>query len=262
MFEFISYSAERLEFLLLIILRTSGLFLIAPILGYRTLPSAVRIGMVLIFSLILNATLADTSIPPITNEWQLLGFAVREITIGFLIGFFFEIIFIGVQAAGALVGYQIGFAMAALFDPAQAQETTVVSQFWFLFSALIFLSIDGHHLIIKSYVDSYTILPLGAISLDPNLAAVIAKATAYVFVLALKIAAPVMVTLFLIDVALGTVSKMMPTMNVFFVGFPIKIGAGLLVMALSLPIVAHVLEKGMVFIDGELHQMFLAIGKV
>jgi flagellar biosynthesis protein FliR len=55
---------------------------------------------------------------------------------------------------------------------------------------------------------------------------------------------------------------MMPTMNVFFVGFPLKIGAGLLVMALSLPIVAHVLEKGMVFVDGELHQMFLAIGKV
>ncbi len=262
MFEFVTYSAERLEFLLLIILRTSGLFLIAPILGYRNLPSAIRISMVLIFSLVLNATLASTSIPPITNEWQLLGFAIREITIGFLIGFFFQLIFIGVQTAGALVGYQIGFAMVALFDPAQSEETTIVSQFWFLFAALIFLSIDGHHVIIKSYVDSYTILPLGAVSLDLNLAALIAKATAFVFVLALKIAAPVLVTLFLIDVALGTVSKMMPSMNVFFVGFPIKIGAGILVMALSLPIVAHVLEKGMVFVDGELQQMFLAMGKV
>jgi len=262
LFEFINYSAERLEFLLLIILRTSGLFLIAPILGYRTLPSAVKIGLVLIISLVLNATLINTSIPPVANEWQLLGFCAREIMIGFLIGFFFQLIFIGVQTAGALVGYQIGFALAALFDPAQSEETTIVSQFWFLFAALVFLSVDGHHLIIKSYVDSYTILPLGAVSLDPNLASLIAKATAYVFVLSLKVAAPVLVTLFLTDVALGTVSKMMPTMNVFFVGFPLKIGAGLLVLALSLPIVSLMLEKGMIFVDGELHQMFLAIGKV
>lgn len=262
MFEFIGYGAERLEFLLLIILRTSGLFIIAPILGYRTLPVAVKISLVLGISLVLNATLIDNTIPPIANEWQLMGFVAREIIIGFLIGFFFQIIFLGVHTAGAIVGYQIGFAMVALFDPNQSEETSIIGQFWFLFAALIFLSINGHHFLIKSYVDSYTVLPLGAVSFEPNVAVMIAKATAYVFVLALKVAAPVIMTLFLTDVALGTVAKMMPTMNVFFVGFPIKIGAGILVISLSLPIVASVLEKGMSFVDVELQQMFLAIGKV
>lgn len=261
MFEFINYGSARLEFLLLIILRTSGLFLIAPILGYRTLPSTIKIGLLLILSLVLNATLANTSVPPINNEWQLMGFAAREILIGFLIGMFFQLIFLGVQTAGALVGYQMGFALAALFDPNNSEEVSIISQFWILFASLIFLSLDGHHVLIKSYVDSYTVLPVGAISLNPNLAAIIAKATTYVFVLALKIASPVLLTLFLTDIALGAVSKMMPTMNVFFVGFPLKIAAGILVLALSLPIVAHVLEKGMMFVDAELQQMFLAIGK-
>jgi flagellar biosynthetic protein FliR len=262
LFEFIGYSAERLEFLLLIILRTSGLFIIAPILGYRTLPAAVKIGLVLTISLVLNATLINTSIPPIANEWQLLGFVARELIIGFLIGFFFQMIFMGVHIAGALVGYQIGFALVALFDPNQSEETSIVGQFWFLFAALIFLSIDGHHILIKSYVDSYTVLPPGSISFSPEIATIVAKATTYVFVLALKVAAPIIVTLFLTDVALGTVAKMMPTMNVFFVGFPLKIGAGILVMALSLPIAASVLQKGMVFVDSELQQLFLALGKM
>jgi flagellar biosynthetic protein FliR len=87
------------------------------------------------------------------------------------------------------------------------------------------------------------------------------KYTAYLFVIALKIASPVMITLFLTDVALGVVAKMMPTMNVFFVGFPIKIGVGLMVLAMSLPIVAYVLEKAIHHLDEELHLMFLAMGK-
>ena len=166
MFDFVNYGAEQIEFLLLIILRTSGIFLIAPILGYRTLLAALKIGLVLIILLILNTTLAGTTVPEISNEWQLAGFAAREIMIGFLIGLFFQLIFIGLQTAGAFVGYQIGFALVALFDPNNSDETSIISQFWFLFSALVFLSIDGHHVIIKSLVDSYTVLPPGAISLE------------------------------------------------------------------------------------------------
>jgi len=137
-----------------------------------------------------------------------------------------------------------------------------MGQFWFLFATLIFLAIDGHHIMIEALVDSYTVLPIGQVVYGQSIATVVVKASAYVFVLALKIAAPVLMTLFLTDVALGTVAKMMPTMNVFFVGFPIKIGAGLIVLAMSLPIAAYVLEKGMNFVNKELQQMYFAIGGV
>lgn len=236
--------------------------MIAPILGYRTLPAAIKIAFALLMSLLLSSTLDSSVLPAIDSEWHLLGLAMREIIVGLLIGFFFQLIFMAIHAAGALVGYQIGFAMVSMFDPNSSQRVSIIGQFWFLFATLIFLAIDGHHILIQSFVDSYTILPIGQASYDNGIAIVVAKATAYVFVLALKIAAPVLMTLFLTDVALGTVAKMMPTMNVFFVGFPIKIGAGLIVLAMSLPIAAYVLEKGMNFVNDELQQMYFAIGAV
>ena len=77
----------------------------------------------------------------------------------------------------------------------------------------------------------------------------------------LKLAAPVMISLFLTDVAMGTIAKTMPTLNVFFVGFPIKITVGLAVIALSLPVATYVLEKSIRYLDGELTHMFLSMGK-
>jgi flagellar biosynthetic protein FliR len=262
LFDFVTFGAEKLQFLLLIILRTSGLFIIAPVLGYRTLPAAAKVAFALLMSMLLSTILTDNTLPVIESEWHLLGLAMREIIIGLLIGFFFQLIFIAVHAAGALVGYQIGFAMVAMFDPNSSQRVSIIGQFWFLFATLIFLAIDGHHIMITSFVDSYTILPIGHVTYNMSIATVVAKASAYVFVLALKIAAPVLMTLFLTDVALGTVAKMMPTMNVFFVGFPVKIGAGLMVIAMSLPIAAYVLEKGMRFVNNELQQMYFSVGGV
>ena len=231
-------------------------------MGYRTLPVAIKIAFALLMSLLLSSTLDSGVLPAVDSEWHLLGLAMREIIVGLLIGFFFQLIFMAIHSAGALVGYQIGFAMVSMFDPNSSQRVSIIGQFWFLFATLIFLAIDGHHILIQAFVDSYKILPIGQVSFNNGIATVVAKATAYVFVLALKIAAPVLMTLFLTDVALGTVAKMMPTMNVFFVGFPIKIGAGLIVLAMSLPIAAYVLERGMNFVNDELQQMYFAIGKV
>jgi flagellar biosynthetic protein FliR len=236
--------------------------MIAPVLGYRTLPVAIKIAFALLMSLLLSTTLTDSALPVIESEWHLLGLAMREIIIGLLIGFFFQLIFIAIHAAGALVSYQIGFAMVALFDPNSSQRVSIIGQFWFLFATLIFLALDGHHIMISAFVDSYTILPIGHVAFNMSVATAVVKASAYIFVLALKIAAPVLMTLFLTDVALGTVAKMMPTMNVFFVGFPIKIAAGILVIAMSLPIAAYVLEKGMHFFNRELQQMYFTVGGV
>ena len=262
MFDFVTYGADKLQFLLLIILRTSGLFIIAPILGYRTVPASIKVAFALLLSLLLSSTLDSSILPVIESEWHLLGLGMREIVVGLLIGFFFQLIFIAIHSAGALVSYQIGFAMVAMFDPNSSQRVSIIGQFWFLFATLIFLALNGHHIMIEALVDSYTVLPIGQVVYGQSVIEVVIKSTAYVFVLALKIAAPVLMTLFLIDVALGTVAKMMPTMNVFFVGFPIKIGAGLIVLAMSLPIAAYVLEKGMNFVNRELQQMYFVIGGV
>lgn len=261
MFDFLTYGTEKLQLFLVVMLRTSGLFLLAPILGNKSVPKMARVGMVVMFAIIMVMALGTVTVPEVSSLSQLLAVAFKELFVGLIIGFVFMLVFLAVQGAGSLVGYQIGLYLATAIDPTTQSQSSIVGQFWMLMAMLIFLAINGHHLIIRAYADSFTVIPPGFIAIDGSVGEMIIKYTAYLFVIALKVASPVIVTLFLTDVALGTVAKMMPTMNVFFVGFPIKIGVGLAVLAMSLPIFSYVLEKAIHYLDGELHLMFLAMGK-
>jgi flagellar biosynthetic protein FliR len=261
LFDFVNFGADKIQLLLLIVLRASGLFLTAPIFGYKTFSAKLKIALILLLSVLMLPTLNDVSIPVMESEWQLAGLALRELMVGALVGLFFQAIFLAVQSAGALVGYQIGFAMMALFDPNTSDRVSIIGQFWFLLAALIFLAIDGHHILLNSFADSFAVIPPGSFSIAGGVGEMFTKFTSYIFVLAVKIAAPVVMTLFLTDVALGAIAKTMPNMPVFFVGFPVKIVAGLAVIGLSLPIVSFLLQKAVGFVDGELRLMFLAMGK-
>lgn len=261
MFEFINYGADKLQIFVLILLRASGLFVLAPILGHISVPTLAKIGLVILFSIMMTAVLPDVSLAPASSLWELAGLALREILIGVTIGFVFTLLFMAVYGAGSLVGYQVGFAMAMVLDPTTQTQQSVMSQLWFAVAMLIFLAINGHHLMISAFADSYTVMPPGQIVMDTSAGELLMKYSAYVFVLALKLAAPLMVTLFLTDVALGVVAKMMPTMNVFIVGFPLKIGVGILVMAMSLPIFAYVLEQAAHYFDRQLGIFLVTMGK-
>ena len=261
MFEFVNYSADKLQDLILIISRASGLFILAPIFSDRTFPVRIKVALVLVLSLALMPVASPENFPLITSAWQLAGFAFHELLVGLMIGLVYIVIVWAAQTAGGLVGYQIGFAMVTMIDPTTQSQVSIIGQFWYMVAIVFFFAINGHHLIIGSLVDSYMVIPLGTVDVNLGLGEMIMRYTASVFVLALKIASPVMVTLFLVDVALGTVAKLMPTMNVFFVGFPIKIGVGLLIMAMSLPVLTYVMEKAVHHLDDEMHAVLLALGK-
>jgi len=167
----------------------------------------------------------------------------------------------GVYTAGSIVGYQMGLAMVTDYDHNLSGQVSILGRIWFIVATLTFLVINGHHLIISALAESYELIPPGVVITNAGLADMLIKYTAYVFVIALKIAAPLMVTLFLSDVALGTIAKTMPTMNVFFVGIPIKLGVGLSVMAIALPVCNFVLERSLSFVDAQVRVIFLAFGE-
>lgn len=261
MFDFLTYSTDRLQLFFLVMLRGSGVLAFAPVLGHKSLPKMIKIGFLIILSGIIVSTLEGATLPQITSIWQLAALGVKEILVGIVISLLFTIIFFGINTAGSLVGYQMGLAMAAEFDPSIGAQVSVIGRFWYIMAILIFMSINGHHLIISALVNSYQAIPVGVTSLNGTVGEQIIRYSAYTFVIALKIAAPTIITLFLTDIALGTIAKTMPTMNVFFVGFPIKIAAGLLALALSLPAFAYVLEKGMIYIDEGLTHLLLTMGR-
>ena len=261
MFEFVNYGADLIQIFLLVLMRASGLFLIAPVFSDKSVPTLVRVGLLILLSGIIVSAMAHPDLPPIDSIWVLVGLAAKEILVGVIIGLVFQLLFMGVKTGGHLVGYQMGFAMVAVPDVDTSGQVSIIGRFWFLAGMLIFFALNGHHLVLTALADSYRVMPPGRIGLDAGVAEMVIKYTAYVFIIAIKVAAPIMITLFLVDISLGTIAKTMPTMNVFFVGFPIKIGAGLAVIAMSLPLFAYMLEKVTLYLDQELRVLYLALGE-
>jgi flagellar biosynthetic protein FliR len=196
----------------------------------------------------------------IDSVWVLGGLAAKEMLIGFIIGYFFSLLFIGVQIGGSIVGYQIGLAIVNVYDPESGGEVSLVGEFWFLVAVLIFLAIDGHHSIISAFADSYRLIPVGVFNFAGSAGEFIIRFSAYSFVMAVKLAAPVIITLFLTEVALGVVARTAPQMNIFIVGLPLKIGVGFLVIATSLPVFRYIVEKTVAFLDGEALTLMKHIG--
>ena len=164
--------------------------------------------------------------------------------------------------AGAITGFQIGLIIAQAFDPNAGGQVPIIGRLWLLLASLIFMAINGHHLVIHAFNDSYHVIPPGQVLINGGTPELMMKYTAYTFVMAVKIAAPVLVTLVLADVALGTVAKMMPTMNIFIVGFPLKVGLGLLVVAMSLPVFSYVLEKSTSYLNRAMGELLASMGRV
>lgn len=260
MFEFINFGAEKLQILLLIIVRISGLFAMAPVFGERGLPGMIRVGLVLMLSMVLVPAVSLYPMVIADSFWQLSGLVLHELLIGVLIGLLYRMVFMGILTAGGIIGYQLGFAMVTVFDKNLASQVSIISRFWYTLAILIFLGINGHHLVISGFADSYTMVPPGVFNAGPEFSELIIKITAFVFIIAMKIAAPIMISLFLTDIALGTIAKTMPTMNVFFIGFPLKITIGLSVLAISLPVFAHILERTTGYFDQQLRVLLHGLG--
>jgi flagellar biosynthetic protein FliR len=260
--EFLTYEADKIQLFLLIAFRAGGMFIAAPILGNKSLPQTVKAGLAIILAIILIPSVAQSEIPQIDSIWLLGLLAVKEMLVGFIIGLFFTLLFIGIRMAGNIVGYQIGLMIANVLDPETNSNVSIAGEFWYIVGVLIFLAIDGHHAIISAFNDSYQLVPIGFFNFYGHAGELLIKFTSYAFVIAIKLAAPVMITLFLTTVSLGVVARTVPQMNIFIVGIPIKIGVGFLVMAASLPVFRYIVVNMVHYLDNEVGYVLKSIGTV
>ncbi|HHI03169.1 MAG TPA: flagellar type III secretion system protein FliR [candidate division Zixibacteria bacterium] len=251
MLEFLTYSADKLQTLLLISFRAGGLFITAPILGHHSIPMTVKAGFAVVLAIVLIPFAAQTAPPAVESIWLLGLLAAKELLVGLIIGFFFSLLFSGVRMGGAIVGFQQGLLMANVLDPEAGSQVSIVAEFWIVIASLIFIAIDGHHAIISALADSYQLIPVGATSFSGPAGEMIIRFSAYAFTMAVKISAPIVITLFLVSVALGVVARTVPQMNIFIVGMPLKIGVGFLVMAIALPLFKNIVNQTLYYLDNE-----------
>ena len=219
----------------LVLVRVSMILMFAPIFGSETVPTQVKIVLILALTFAVSRIVrVDPEVFP-KDPFAFIPLIVSELLIGLTIALLVRLVLEAVQYAGELIGYEMGFSIANAVDPSSGLQASVVSQIGYIVALLVFLSANGHHLIIQVLVNSFSISPVGAhISPDPALIGLITRLEEF-FILAIKLAAPSMAILFFSKVAMGIVAKTVPQMNILFVGMPLYIIIGLFMFGISFP---------------------------
>jgi flagellar biosynthesis protein FliR len=219
----------------LILIRTSGMLVSAPLLSHKAIPSWTKVGFAVFFALVLVPLQQDHMPDPPQQFGTLADAVIREVLFGLALGLAMNLVFIGLQLASHIIGVQMGFGLGAVLDPITGAEFGTFDQFYTLLVTLVFFSINGHYIVIQTLAETLRAVPPG--TFDPfNLQlAGLTSLFAGLTVTAVRIAMPVMAALFLTDLGLGFVARTVPQMQVLVVGAPVKIVVGVLVLAAALP---------------------------
>ncbi|MFA6149068.1 MAG: flagellar biosynthetic protein FliR [bacterium] len=213
---------------LLVLLRSSLFLSFLPILGSKTLPAHFRIGLAVAFALLLT---------PIVNfragENDVAMLVFREVVLGITLGLAVRFVFFGVEIAGQMISDSMGLSIATAFNPEMGQSTDV-ARLMTVFATLLFLATDAHHDLIAIFVRSYDLVPAGSADVNALVREGVAL-TGRIFVIAVKLGAPVVVAIVTTNILLGFVVKASPQINIFFISFPLYIGIGFLVLLLAIP---------------------------
>jgi flagellar biosynthetic protein FliR len=218
----------------LVLARVTPLFILAPLFSSKMLPMRVRGIIAVAISVGLTPMAVHGHTIP-SSPMPLAAAIVVQLLVGLAFSFAVGAVFAAVDAAGHLVDNGSGFSFGATIDPINGNQGGTFASLYGLVGTAIFLAIGGEAWTLRGLTRTFTLVPLGkAPKLTPMVAGA-ESAFSSIFVSALEIAAPVMLALLITDVAFGMVSRVMPQLNVFGVGFPMKVGVSLLVVSVSLP---------------------------
>jgi flagellar biosynthetic protein FliR len=220
---------------LLIFLRVAAIIFSTPVLDSETIPIVFKAGLAFAVSILL-LPVVDTvvTVSDLSLTVFVMGVA-SEIIIGVTIGLSVKLLFTGIQMAGQIAGYQMGFAVANVMDPSTMAQIPILAQIYNLTAMLIFLTINAHHMFFSALVESYRIIPPLSIVLSAQLVEMMMQSAGNMFVLAIKIGAPLIAVLLVTTIALGLVARTVPQMHIFVVAMPLKIVLGLVFMIITAP---------------------------
>lgn len=237
-----NYDPNTILSLVLTMMRVSIIMFMLPVFNTNNIPVTVKAAITLVFTLGMwpHLELSGAHIPESPFELVLMG--LGEVVIGLVLGMAINFLFMGIQSGGELLGFQMGFTMINFADPLTGNNTGITAFFLWMVSILTFLALDGHLYMIRGFAESFAILPPGTLYIGSNILWEVLRLSAQMFVLALKIAAPVMVALFMVEVALGLVARTSPQVHIMEFGFPIKIGVGFFFVGLLLIIMSQQIE--------------------
>jgi flagellar biosynthetic protein FliR len=240
------FGEQHVAAFVLVLARLSPLFVLAPLFSSKLVSARVR-GIVAVGLAIGISPVVSKGVTLPLGIYDLLWLVLKEMLVGATFAFAVGALFAALSSAGSLLDTSIGFSYGSLVDPLTGNQSSVLAQAYALVGTLVFIAIGGDGWIVEGLARTYDLVGLRD---APDLGHLISGADAAfgaIMISALEVAGPVMLALILTDAAFGVVSRVVPQLNVFAVGFPAKVVVGLLLVAATLPFVAN-------WISGELQQ--------
>lgn len=245
----------------LVLSRVAGIFAALPVFGGRSLPLRIKVITIVMITLVSFPALKIVPPEMPTDVFSLGVLLLREAAVGLTLAFITQIIFAAVEFCGQIIGMQMGFTISQIIDPTQGGQAQIMSVLQMLLATLLFLSMNIHHLFIRTIVDSFNIIPIGGFHLNGEIITFLVKRTMDIFVIGVRLAAPVMVSLLLASVALGIMARAFPQMNIFMISLPLNIGIGFIVLGMTLLVFFHVLEVSFGEVKGQIDILFRLMAK-
>ena len=224
----------------LLLVRPGMLVMGTPFLGAIHAPAQLRVGLALLLALMLAPFV---TMPPALSTGALTLVVLREVAIGAALTLVIRVLITAAEFAGQFSGYQIGLSIGALIDPQSGVRNNLLALLYANVTTVICFASNAHHALLHALADSYTALPIGAGGVDASLATSVAQTLGLVFILGVRIAAPVIVVLLLVELALGLLARVAPSLNVMTAGAPVRVIVGLLVVAGSMMTLPHVIGR-------------------
>ncbi len=213
--------------------RIAMMFMVMPVIGSRVVSPRVRLALAALLTIVVVPLLPEFSAPPALSLQALL-LIFKELAIGALLGFTFQIVFQLFVLSGQYIAMKMGLGFAMMNDPTNGVQTTVISQFFLILTTVMFVVVNGHLYLISLITESFQTLPVGSAAFNSDKFIALVNLASWMFASALVFALPVMTSLLFINIAFGIMSRAAPQLNIFAVGFPFTLVCGLALIWLGL----------------------------
>ena len=238
---------------LLVFTRMTGALLFHPLLGRRNVPTIVKIGLALLTALVVTPML-PVRVPEFGSTLSFMLCLMKEMLIGYTIGFITNLFVSWVLTAGEIMDMQMGLGMSKLYDPQSNVSMPISGTLFNIMITLIFFTSNGHLTLIRIVSESCRLFPPGPGLVDFQAGSTIGLLLGDLILLALKLAMPVFAIELLSEAGLGVLMRLVPQINVFVVGLQIKLVVGIAIIILALPAISRLMDSSLVMLYEKLQE--------
>ena len=238
MFSFSQLNEVQILMFGLILLRMSAFVATAAIFSIANIPAPLKILAAVVFTIVIfNAVATNEALVRLSeSQGDLLLLAGREVLVGIVLGFVTRLFFFAVSMAGEIVSVSTGLGQAQMYNPMMGSMSNAMEQFYSIIATLVFLGMNGHHTLILGIVESFASTPVAELSFGYSSFAEMVMKIQNFFIIGIKISAPVLISMIVIQLGMALLSRVVPQINVMVTSASVTVLIGFLIMFVSLPL--------------------------